>query len=163
MARMMTRCRIANSAGEIMGGRMDPYAAPVTSHGNVLASSLRQIARPRPLGSAVSAVARPSEETASAEGDLVARGFRAFTVAETKGHQFAIWLKPPATVGRTAWKAAVVSRGTPTFATAYVAEDAVLRASVPIADPRGHLLFRADTRRGEPVAGAGFQCKFGAS
>ena len=105
-----------------------------------------------------------SDATASAaESDLAAKGFRPFTTVETKGHAFAIWLRPPASAGRTAWKAAVLSRGTLTFATAYVAEDFVLRASVPIAEPRGHLLFRAATRRGEPVAGAGFQSKFGAA
>ncbi len=96
-----------------------------------------------------------------AERDLVARGFRRFTSAESKGHGFTIWLKPPTTAGRTAWKTAVLSRGTPAFATAYVAADDVLRACVAIAQPPGYLLFRAETRRGEPVAGHGFQCKFG--
>ena len=110
-----------------------------------------------------------STETASAtdetgpEGDLSARGFRAFAAAQSKGHGYAIWLKPPASAGRTAWKAAVVSRGTVNFATAYVAADGVLRASVPIAEPRGHLLFRAGTARGVPSAGEDFQCKFGAA
>lgn len=102
-------------------------------------------------------------DASPAENDLSARGFRAFTSAQSKGHVFAIWLKPPATAGRTAWKAAVVSCGRVDFATAFVAEDGVLRASVPIAEPRGHLLFRADTRDGIPVAGGDFQCKFGAS
>lgn len=102
-------------------------------------------------------------EGTEADDDLVAKGFRLLTTAETKGHAFAVWLKAPASAGRAAWKAAVVSRGTVSFATAYVAEDGVLRASVPITAPRGHLLFRADTRHGQPVAGAGFQCKFGAA
>ena len=106
---------------------------------------------------------QPDAIEPATQRDLAQRGFRPFTTAESKGHAFAIWLKPPATAGRTAWKAAVLSRGTLAFATAYVAEDGVLRASVPIAEPRGHLLFRADTRNGEPVAGGGFQCKFGAA
>lgn len=102
-------------------------------------------------------------DASAAEGDLSARGFRAFTTAQSKGHAFSIWLKPPATAGRTAWKAAVVSCDRVDFATAYVAADGVLRASVPIAEPRGHLLFRAGTRDGIPIAGSDFQCKFGAS
>lgn len=110
----------------------------------------------------MSAISRPSDPTVpSSDDDLAAKGFRPFKEAESKGHAFTIWLKPPANAGRTAWKAAVMSRGTLSLATAYVADDGVLRACVSIADPRGYQVFRAETRR-SALAGGGFQCEFGA-
>ncbi len=99
-------------------------------------------------------IASVAEETGP-ESDLLGRGFRVFHTAQSKGQGFTIWLKPSVSAGRTAWKAAVVSRGTANFATAYVAADGVLRALVPIAEPRGHLLFRRHRAR-RADAGAGF-------
>ena len=102
----------------------------------------------------------PAADT-GAEAELIAQGFGVLDTTQSKGHAFEIWVRAPANATRTAWKVAVVSRGTTAFATGYVT-DGVLRASVPIADPQGHLLFRADMRAGKPVAGGGFQSKFGA-
>ena len=103
----------------------------------------------------------PSVHQPVATRGLQSSGYVRLTVTESKGHGFEIWLRTPTKASRLSWEAAVVSRGMVTYARAYVT-DGVMRASVPIADPYGHLLFRATMDGGKPMPVDGFQSKFGA-
>ena len=85
-------------------------------------------------------------------------GFAPLCVTESKGHRFEIGIKQ--IPGRAYWRIVVLSEDSIAYANAY-ATDGVMRASVGITQPPGHLLFRCDVVAGRPDPSRGFQSKFG--
>ena len=101
----------------------------------------------------------PAHRLSSASA-LQAGGFTRFAATASNGHDFEIWLQAPTGARRLSWQIAVVSRGTVCRARAYVTAG-VMRASVPIADPIGHLLFQAGVEDGCPTPSDALRCEFG--